>query len=175
MDYSDMNTPGSNSGWTGKDSIKITIPELKRIDFLVFLETVCIGVSTVILFLSIMVFVLSYGYERSDLGSIIFAGTSLILFLIIVVVTDIKLNKTVRLVDAKFNEAIFKQLGLKALDKASIAHKKAGYMYLTDNGSKVTMWEIFYYNDQTELVSLERYIPENHRDDVPDDESIKAA
>ena len=173
LDYSSMNTPGR--GWTGKDSIKITIPELKRIDFLVFVETVCIGVSTVILFLSIMVFFLSYGFERSDLGSIIFAGASLLMFLIIVVLADFKLSDTAKIVDSKFTEAISTQLGLKPLDKASIAYKKSGYMYLTDDSAKVTMWEIFYYNDQTELISLERYIPEDHRDDIPDGDSVKAA
>lgn len=165
---------GSNSRWNGKDSIEITIPELKRISFLTFIETVCIGISTVILFLSLMVFVLSLGYERSDLGSIIFAGTSLVMFLIIVVFADIDLNKTVRMVDEKFVSAIQAQTGLRPLDNASVARKKSGYMYLTD-GTNVTMWEIYYYPDQSDLITLERYIPENIREASTDNTPPKAA
>jgi hypothetical protein len=164
---------GSNSRWNGRDSIEITIPELKRVNFLTFIETVCIGISTVILSLSLLVFILSLGFERSDIGSIIFAGTALVAFLIVVAFTDAKLNETVKVVDHKFNEAIKSQLGLQPVDNATVAHKKSGYMYLTD-GTNVTMWEIYYYPDESDLITLERYIPESLRE-APSDNPFKAA
>lgn len=142
--------------WNGRTSFEISIPEFSKIANLLFIETLCIGLAAAILSLSILIFVLSFGYARSDIGVIILAGMTLVGLLVVTVIADLKITKLSKVIDEKFSDAISANLGMTLLDKAPIARKKLGYLYLTDT-TNVSMWEVYYFSDQPELVSLEKY------------------
>lgn len=142
--------------WNGRTSFEIKIPELSKIANLLIIEALCIGLAAAILTLSVLIFVLSFGYARSDIGVIILAGASLVGLLVVTVLADLKISKLSKIADDTFSDAIQSNLGMKLIDAAPIARKKLGYLYLTD-GRNVSMWEVFYYSDQPELVSLEKF------------------
>lgn len=147
--------------WNGKTSLEIRIPELRRIQNLVFIETACLGSALVVFVLSIIVFFLSFGYARSDLGSILFAGTFLFVLLLVVFVVDTKIQKLVKIADEVFIKTITSQLNIKPVDGLSIARKKQGYVHLY-SGNEIGMWEIFYYEDDASLVTFEKFNPNQY-------------
>lgn len=159
--------------WNGRTSFEITIPEFKKIANLLFIETLCIGLAAAILTLSVVIFVLSFGYARSDIGVIILAGMTLVGLLAVTVVADLKITKLSKIIDTKFSDAILSNLGMNLIDRAPIARKKLGYLYLTD-GRNVSMWEVFYFSDQPELVSLEKFST-NQYEKYLEDGTIKFA
>lgn len=142
--------------WNGRTSFEVVIPELKKIARLLFVETLCIMLAATILTLSILIFVLSLGFERSDIGVIFLAGITLVGLLIVTVIADIKITKLSKIADDAFSDAINANLGMRLIDNAPISRKKMGYLYLTD-GTNVSMWEIFYFSDKHDLVSLEKF------------------
>lgn len=156
MDHHEFSEPKASHRWNGRTSFEISIPEFGKVANLLFIEALCIGLAAAILTLSVLIFVLSFGYARSDLGVIILAGASLVGLLVVTVLADIKITKLSKIIDTTFSDAILSNLGMRLINVAPIAHKKLGYLYLTD-GANVSMWEVFYYSDRPEVVSLEKF------------------
>jgi hypothetical protein len=156
LDHHSFSESKASQRWNGRTSFEISIPEFSKVASLLIIEALCIGLAAAILTLSVLIFVLSFGYARSDLGVIILAGASLVGLLGVTVLADIKITKLSKIIDKTFSDAIISNLGMELIDTAPIAHKKLGYLYLTD-GTDVSMWEVFYYSDRPEVVSLEKF------------------
>jgi len=142
--------------WNGRTSIEVTIPELQKLPGLLLIEAVCITLSSVILAISVIIFILSMGFQRSDIASIIVAGLALVTLLGVTVIADLKITKLSKIADSIFNQAIVHETGMKPIDLTTISQKKCGYVHLSD-GHNVFMWEIFYYSDRPEVVSMEKF------------------
>lgn len=158
MDHQKSPGHAPKQRWNGRTEFEVVIPELGRISRLVLTETICFTLAVVVLSLSIIIFLLSRGFDRSDIGAIFIAGIILIGLLAVVVTSEMKISALGKIADEKFNNSIISNLNIYPINGASIFNKKCGYIHMKDEaGLEISMWELFYFTDRPDTISVERF------------------